>query len=380
MSPEQQQLQAGIQALEAQRGLLGDAVVDMAVAPLKAKLAALAAAPAPPPNPPRRSSRSASCSSTSSARPRSSQHLDPEDISAVMDGALGARHGHRRGAPRQGAAVRRRQHPGRLRCRRSRARTTPNAPCAAAWRCSNSAARSARKCRRAHGHAGFDVRVGVHTGGVLLGGGVDADGSIRGIAVNIAARMEQTAPAGALRISHDTYAPGARRVRGRGAGAADGQGRRRRPSQSYLVQRAKPRAFRIGHARHRRRGDAHDRPRRRTRSTAGRLQAPVRRAQAGRRHRGRRRRHRQEPAAVRVRGLERGAARALLPLPRPRHAADRRASPSACCATSSPGACRSPTTTASRPRRRRSKTASCRSSCTTTAPIWPKPTPTCWAT
>ena len=56
-----------------------------------------------------------------------------------------------------------------------------------------------------HGHPGFDVRVGIHTGGVLLGGGGDAEGSIRGIAVNIAARMEQTVPAGALRISHDTY-------------------------------------------------------------------------------------------------------------------------------------------------------------------------------
>ena len=40
----------------------------------------------------------------------------------------------------------------------------------------------------------------------MLGGGVDADGSIRGIAVNIAAHMWHTAPAGALRISHDTYA------------------------------------------------------------------------------------------------------------------------------------------------------------------------------
>jgi class 3 adenylate cyclase len=58
----------------------------------------------------------------------------------------------------------------------------------------------------AHKHPGFNVHVGVHTGAVLLAGGVDADGSIRGIAVNIAARMERTAPAGALRISHDTYA------------------------------------------------------------------------------------------------------------------------------------------------------------------------------
>ena len=41
-------------------------------------------------------------------------------------------------------------------------------------------------------------------------GGIDAEGSIRGVTVNIAARMEQSAPAGALRISHETY----RHVRG----------------------------------------------------------------------------------------------------------------------------------------------------------------------
>ncbi|WP_425261136.1 ATP-binding protein [Rubrivivax sp. RP6-9] len=55
------------------------------------------------------------------------------------------------------------------------------------------------------------LRTGVHTGGVLLGAGVDGDGSIRGLAVNLAARMEQTAPPGALRISQDTW----RQVRGR---------------------------------------------------------------------------------------------------------------------------------------------------------------------
>jgi class 3 adenylate cyclase len=60
-------------------------------------------------------------------------------------------------------------------------------------------------CWQEHGHAGSDVRVGIHTGPVLLGGGVDEEGSIRGMAVNIAARMEQTAPAGTLRISHDTW-------------------------------------------------------------------------------------------------------------------------------------------------------------------------------
>jgi class 3 adenylate cyclase len=60
------------------------------------------------------------------------------------------------------------------------------------------------------GVAGFDVRVGLNTGSVLLGGGVDAEGSIRGATVNLAARMEQTAPPGGLRIHRDTY----RHVRG----------------------------------------------------------------------------------------------------------------------------------------------------------------------
>ena len=42
--------------------------------------------------------------------------------------------------------------------------------------------------------------VEAHCGKVLLGGGVDAAGSIRGIAVSIAARMEQSAPVGGLQV------------------------------------------------------------------------------------------------------------------------------------------------------------------------------------
>jgi tetratricopeptide (TPR) repeat protein len=79
---------------------------------------------------------------------------------------------------------------------------------------------------------------------VLLGGGVDGDGNIRGFAVNVAARMEQSAPAGTLRISHDTY----RHIRGvfdvtqqvpiQVKGVVE-------PMLTYLVQRCKPRAFRV---------------------------------------------------------------------------------------------------------------------------------------
>ena len=52
---------------------------------------------------------------------------------------------------------------------------------------------------------GFGVRAGIHTGAVLLGGGAEAERGALGHAVNLAARMEQSAPVGRLRISHDTW-------------------------------------------------------------------------------------------------------------------------------------------------------------------------------
>jgi class 3 adenylate cyclase/tetratricopeptide (TPR) repeat protein len=243
MSSEQQQLEAGIAALEAQRFLLGDAVVDAAVVGLRAKLAALTA-PASPPTEPARTLRQVSILFLDVVGSTTlSQHLDPEAISAVMDDAL-----------QRGTALVE-QHRGKV---LQYAGDNILAAFGADEAREDDAERAVHcglallglgtalglEVQAAHAHAGFNVRVGIHTGGVLLGGGVDAEGTIRGIAVNIAARMEQSAPAGALRISHDTYA----QVRGlfevdaqeplvvKGVDA---------PLQSYLVKRAKPRQFRI---------------------------------------------------------------------------------------------------------------------------------------
>ena len=106
------------------------------------------------------------------------------------------------------------------------------------------AQRHAPQVRQRHGVSDFNVRAGVHTGMVLLGGGVDAEGSIRGATVNVAARMEQSAPPGRLRISHDSY----RHVRGlfdvveQPPISVKGV---EQPLRSYLVERPKPRAFRV---------------------------------------------------------------------------------------------------------------------------------------
>ncbi|HEY9029193.1 MAG TPA: adenylate/guanylate cyclase domain-containing protein, partial [Burkholderiaceae bacterium] len=243
MTPTQQ-LQAAIAALEAQRSLLGDAVVDPLLAAANAKLAALTPQPAVPAAPAPILKQVSILFLDVVGSTALSQHLDPEAIGAVMDDALA-----------RGTAVVQ-AHGGKV---LQYAGDSILAAFGADEAREDDAERAVRsglallelgkvlaaEVRAAHGHETFNVRVGVHTGGVLLGGGVDADASIRGIAVNIAARLEQTAPAGALRISHDAYA----QVRGmfevepqeplsvKGVDA---------PIQSYLVLRAKPRSFRLG--------------------------------------------------------------------------------------------------------------------------------------
>gem|GEM_PF-809081 len=89
------------------------------------------------------------------------------------------------------------------------------------------------------------VRVGVNTGAVLLSAtGARGELTATGAAVNVAQRLQQSAPAGGVIVSHDTY----RHVRGlfdvretelasvRGVGEA---------VRAYLVEREKPRAFRL---------------------------------------------------------------------------------------------------------------------------------------
>jgi ABC-type oligopeptide transport system substrate-binding subunit/class 3 adenylate cyclase len=104
----------------------------------------------------------------------------------------------------------------------------------------------AERLEQERGLSGFNVRVGVHTGLVVVGEvGTDlrVEYTAMGDAVNLAARMEQAAPPGGLLISHDTY----RLVRGVFDVLAQPpllvKGRSE-PVQTYLVQRAKERAFR----------------------------------------------------------------------------------------------------------------------------------------
>lgn len=246
MNETADQIAAAIASVEAQRANLGDAATNLAIASLRERLAALSSSPERP------SDKVAAevdrqlklatvlfvdvVGSTEIGR-----QLDPEDIQVVMDGVL----------RRLSAIVA--AHDGRvlqyagdslLAVFGSVTAHEDDPECAvrAGLAIIQEAQSLAVQLRQSHQLDGFDVRVGAHTGLVLLGGGVDGDKTVRGSAVNIAARMEQTAAPGSFRISQDCY----RHVRGlfdvaeqpplvvKGMDA---------PLVTYLVQRAKRRTF-----------------------------------------------------------------------------------------------------------------------------------------
>ncbi|MGD2147258.1 MAG: adenylate/guanylate cyclase domain-containing protein, partial [Anaerolineae bacterium] len=122
----------------------------------------------------------------------------------------------------------------------------PERACRAALEIVEGAQSYAETLVRERGIEGFNVRVGINTGLVAVGevgSDLRVEYTAMGDAINLAARMEQNAPVGGTLITHDTY----RHVRGvfdvlrqeplqvKGS---------REPVQTYLVQGAKPRAFR----------------------------------------------------------------------------------------------------------------------------------------
>ena len=241
MATQRDELEALVRGLEAQRGLLGDALVDAGLASLRARLAELGEA----------NDELATAGQALKlvsilfldvvGSTQLSQHLDPEEIHAMMDGALA-----RCTAVVQAHQGKVLQYAGDNLLAVFGADEAREDDAERAVRCGLALLAEGRllgaEVLQRHRHAGFGVRVGIHTGGVLLGGGVDGDASIRGIAVNIAARMEQTAPPGALRISHDTFGHvrGAFDVEAQAPIAVKGVDV---PVQTYLVQRARPRPF-----------------------------------------------------------------------------------------------------------------------------------------
>jgi class 3 adenylate cyclase/tetratricopeptide (TPR) repeat protein len=234
------QLSAAIAALEAQRALLGDAVVDVALAPLRRELAALSA---PESSAVQKLKQVTVLFVDVVGSTAMGQGLAPEEIHAVMDQALA-----RFTAIVQAHFGRVVQYTGDGMLAAFGSEEVAEDDVESAVRAGLAIIEDSRgqagEIERRHGVKDFRVRAGLHTGTVLLGGGVDAESTIRGATVNLAARMEQSAPPGRLRISHESY----RHVRGLFEVSEEAPIRVKgveQPLQSYLVERAKPRAFRV---------------------------------------------------------------------------------------------------------------------------------------
>jgi ABC-type oligopeptide transport system substrate-binding subunit/class 3 adenylate cyclase/tetratricopeptide (TPR) repeat protein len=122
----------------------------------------------------------------------------------------------------------------------------PERACRAALEITTEARRYAERLEKERGITGFNVRVGINTGLVVVGevgSDLRVEYTAMGDAINLAARMEQSAPPGGILITHDTY----RHVRGVFDVLAQEpltvKGKHE-PVQTYLVTQAKPRAFR----------------------------------------------------------------------------------------------------------------------------------------
>jgi class 3 adenylate cyclase/tetratricopeptide (TPR) repeat protein len=233
-----QQLRTTIATLEAQRSLLGDAIVDGAAAPLRQQLAALEAQATAESKPVEERQLVTILFTDIVGSTAFAEKLDPEEWRQTVAqlhstvGNLIAGH--------QGTVA---QYLGDGLLAFFGAQLSSE-------RDSENAIRAALDAQSALSSEEFphpiQIRIGIHTGLVVVGElGADAhkEFTATGDAMNLAARLQSAAPPGGILISHDTY----RYVRGvfdvtpQPPLIVKGKSE---PIQTYLVRRAKPRPFR----------------------------------------------------------------------------------------------------------------------------------------
>jgi class 3 adenylate cyclase/predicted ATPase len=100
----------------------------------------------------------------------------------------------------------------------------------------------ASELEKKHHLIGFQVRVGINTGLVAVGGMTEAGDTVMGAPVNLAARLESAAPPGSLLISHNTYRHVGGLVEVEPQPPVNAKGFDE-PIPVYLVKRLKPRSF-----------------------------------------------------------------------------------------------------------------------------------------
>ena len=236
---ELEQLEQAITALENQRAVLGDAVVDAALVSMREKMSALIDAQKETQQRKLATVLFVDIVGSTSI----TQDLDPEDTLVILETAL-----QRLANPvyAHGGRVTRFMGDGFLALFGAPVarENEPEMGIRAGLQILAEAQVYARELEAQWHIPEFNVRVGISTGMVIIGGDTEAENTIMGTTVNLAARLENAAKPGTLLISHHTY----QHIRGmfdlqllepisvEGFDA---------PIQVYQVHRAKPPAFRM---------------------------------------------------------------------------------------------------------------------------------------
>jgi len=232
------ELKNAIATLESQRAVLGDAVVDASLSALRKQLAELEQAA----DPADRHKKLVSMLFVDVVGSTMlGQDLEPDEILEIMDGGL------------KRLAVPVEAHGGRVtRFMGDGFKAVFGEPTAqendaemairAGLEILADAREYAADLERKWHIPGFNVRVGINTGMVAVGGFTESDDTVMGLTVNLGARLESAAPPGGLLISQTTY----RHVRGifefEPLPPIEAKGFDE-PVQVYLVVGSKPKAF-----------------------------------------------------------------------------------------------------------------------------------------
>lgn len=231
-----EQIEQAIRVLDAQRGILGDAVVDTALAPLREKLAALATQGQPHET---KRKLATILFADVSGFTALSEKLDAEEVTELLN-ALWARLDTAITA--HGGQIDKHTGDGVMAIwgADSAREDNPERAVRAALEM-----QTALASFRPTQNVSLGLRVGINTGPVLLGEiGSTREFTAMGDTVNLASRLENAAPVGQVLVSHDTYRhiAGLFEVCPQTPLSVKGK---REPVQTYLVERARPHAFRM---------------------------------------------------------------------------------------------------------------------------------------
>lgn len=235
MISEIQQLEKAISELESKRAILGDQTVDTALKPMRLRLQELQST-----NKTGEQLKFVTILFVDiTGSTQIAQYLDPEDLKTILSGGLDI---YRTIVEKHGGSVTRFLGDGFMAIFGMLAAREDDAERAvkAGLEMIQAAQIYSQEVERTWAITGYNIRVGINSGQVILGGELEETNLAIGMTIHVASRIESAAPIGGLLITHNTYrnVKGLFKVVPQPLLKVKG---RDQPVRSYLVEGALPR-------------------------------------------------------------------------------------------------------------------------------------------